>query len=60
LGISTEPSGALLAEAEASGELLYNSVYDTHWNARGAEIAGKELARALREADVPGASSRKR
>ncbi len=45
--VDTTPG--LRAEAEASGGLLYNTIYDTHLNARGAEIVGKELARALRE-----------
>jgi len=50
---------ALVAGARASGELLYNASYDTHWNARGAEIAGKELARAMREAIGPIESAEK-
>ncbi len=40
---------ALRAEAEATGELLFNTIYDTHLNARGAEIVGREWARAMGE-----------
>jgi len=35
-------------DARASGELLYNAAYDTHWNARGARTAGHALAVAMR------------
>ena len=38
---------ALRAAARESGELLYNTVYDTHLNARGAAVVGEQLARVL-------------
>ena len=38
---------ALQAEATSSGELLYNTMYDTHLNARGSRVVGAELARIL-------------
>jgi hypothetical protein len=38
---------ALVEETNRSGELLYNSISDTHLNARGSLIVAKELARRL-------------
>jgi hypothetical protein len=43
---------ALRAEADA-GRLPYNAVWDTHLNARGAEIVARVLAVALRSAARP-------
>ena len=39
----------LTEEARSSGELLYNSMYDMHLNARGSRVVGEALARILRE-----------
>jgi hypothetical protein len=44
---------ALRAEAEASGELLYSSIYDTHLDARGAEVVGQAMARAIGSSSRP-------
>jgi hypothetical protein len=49
---------ALRAAADASGELLFNSIYDTHLDARGAAIVGEEMARALaRTGELEGADA---
>lgn len=37
----------LVEAGQRTGQLLYNSVYDTHLNAAGYEVAGRALARAL-------------
>jgi hypothetical protein len=39
----------LRAEAQRSNELLYNSMYDMHLNARGARLVGAALGELLRE-----------
>jgi len=39
----------LTAEAQQSGELLYNSMYDMHLNRRGSHIVGRALIELLRE-----------
>jgi len=39
----------LSEEARASGELLYNSMYDMHLNARGSRLVGQVLADMLRD-----------
>ena len=41
-------SGVLAEEARASGELLYNSMYDMHLNARGSRVVGRALVELLR------------
>ncbi len=49
---------ALIAARRQTGAMLYNSVYDTHLNADGYEVAGRALARALetRGSPPPGAA----
>lgn len=42
-------TSALIAETQANKLLLYNSIYDTHVNARGSRVVGRELARYLSE-----------
>lgn len=47
-------SPILTADAQDSGELLYNSIYDMHLNRRGSRIVGETLIDLLREGwDLP-------
>ena len=39
---------ALVAEAQATGSLLYNTMYDCHLNRRGSEVVAATLIEALR------------
>ena len=43
----------LREETHQSGELLYNSIYDTHLNARGSQAVAREMARQLFATDEP-------
>jgi hypothetical protein len=43
-------SPALAAETARSGRMHYNTIYDTHLNALGAEVVARELARHMGEA----------
>lgn len=47
LGIAFVDVSAPLMQAAARGEAVYFT-YDTHWNARGHEIAGQAIADAIR------------
>lgn len=38
---------ALVKEGERAGELLYNSVFDSHLNARGSKVVARVLAESL-------------
>jgi hypothetical protein len=42
-------TGPLVAETARTRRLLYNSIYDTHLNAKGSAVVARELARALGE-----------
>ena len=41
-------SPALIEEAQRSGELLYNSMYDMHLNRRGSHLVAEQLTEMLR------------
>lgn len=50
----------LAAETDRSGELLYNTIYDTHLNARGSCVVASELARHLDGTGASGAATKRR